>query len=120
MDISLFRTSERAAFKAHQIGLKSHRESCELPLCDTCQFANNVTRFTWDAKNFSRYLKPLEIWPKLSDRSGTIKHVSFSGRISSRQKDSKLEVNIMRLYQACKHNVSLSETNHLYIFKPHL
>ena len=120
VDISLFRTSERAAFKAHQIGLKSHRESCELPLCDTCQFANNVTRFTWDAKNFSRYLKPLEIWPKLSDRSGPIKHVSFSGRISSRQKDSKLEVNILRLYQACKHNVSLSETNHLYIFKPHL
>ena len=68
----------------------------------------------------SKYLKPLEIWLKLSERGGTIKHVSFSGPISTTEKNSRLELNMMRLYQACVHNVSLTETNQLYMFKTHL
>ena len=120
VDITLFRTSERAAFQAHKYGLKSHKESCELPLCDICQFADNVMKFSWDSKNFSKYLKPLEIRPKLSKNGETIKHVSFSGPTTSTKRKFGLELNMMRLYQACVHNVSLKETNHLCMFKTHL
>ena len=119
-DITLFRTTERAAFRAHKIGLKSHKECCDLPLCEICQFAENVMRFSWDNKNFSKYLKPLEIWPKLSDRGGPIKHVTFSGPTPSTKGHVRLELNMLRLYQACFHNVSLSETNNLRMFKTNL
>ena len=109
LDIAMFRTSDRATFAAHQVGLKGHTESCGANLCDICKFAQNVSRFTWDIKNYSRYLKPLES-TQSGPKPGPKKRISFNTETIVTKKRRGFQVNMNTLSQACFYNISLPET----------
>ena len=106
----MFRTADRSAFRAHQAGLKNHKENCEVSLCDICRLAGAVSKFTWDMKNYSRYLKPLDSWPKILEKNKVRKKVSFDGPEILNEKKKSFEVNMLSFSLACLFNVSLIET----------
>ena len=109
-DFAIFRTNEKSAFKAHQTGLRNHQDSCTKDLCDTCKFAREVSKYSWDLRNYSRYLRPFENKPKLSDKKEQKKKVSFGELEVFNKKQMGLQFNMVSFARACYFNVSMIET----------
>ena len=58
-NLNLFRTLNKSSFYAHQSALKNHRAICQDNLCDICTYIAKVADYTWDLKNYARYLTPM-------------------------------------------------------------
>ena len=108
-NLSLFRSLEKCAFHAHQKALKNHKSICQHKLCDTCTYSTQVSNYTWDLKNYSRYLQPLvnRLQP---DNLKQKKRVKFSDSHVDNKIQKGLNLNFLSLARACSYNVSLHET----------
>ena len=116
--MSVFRTQDQPTFRAHIIGLKNHRAECTEKLCEICKFGAAVANYTWDARNYSRYLKEasLVVWQdqlNISDRKESKddeKKISFSGFHIVNKKQKGFHLNMLSLEKACFYNTSMVET----------
>ena len=108
-NLSLFRTLDKFAFHAHQKGLRNHKAICQKNLCDTCTYSTQVSTYTWDLKNYSRYLQPLvnKLQPNNLKQK---KRVKFSNSDMNNKTQKGLNLDIISLARACTYNVSLHET----------
>ena len=114
----MLETQDQPTFTAHQIGLKNHREECTKKLCEICKFGEAVSKYTWDARNYSRYLKEasLVVWQDQLDLSDqeenkeNEKKISFSGLHIINKKQKGFHLNMLSLEKACFYNTSMVET----------
>ena len=76
------------------------------------QFAEAVSRYTWDVRNYSRYLKEtsLVVWPDQSDIKKNKKRISFGDLKITNKKEKGFELNMLSFEKACFYNVSMVET----------
>ena len=74
-NLTLFRTLNKSSFYAHQSALKNHRSICQDNLCDICTYIAKVANYTWDLKNYSRYLTPMvnKLQPETLKQKKTVK-----------------------------------------------
>ena len=113
-NLTLFRTLNKSSFYAHQSALKNHRAICQDNLCDICTYIAKVANYTWDLKNYARYLMPMpnKLQPQTLKQKKTV-HFSKS---DVREKIVKgLSLNVVSVECACNYNVSLSETKLLSV-----
>ena len=113
-NLTLFRTLDKSSFYAHQKELRNHRAICQDNLCDICTYIAKVADYTWDLKNYARYLTPManKLQPQTLKQKKTV-HFSKS---DVREKIVKgLSLNVVSVECACNYNVSLSETRLLSV-----
>ena len=112
-NLNLFRTLNKASFHAHKIALTNHKDICIDKLCDICSYIDQVKNYTWDVKNYARYLVPLpNEQPKTLKQKKTVRFV----KSLVKEKLAKgLSLNIVSLELACTYNVSLRETGLLSV-----
>ena len=112
-NLNLFRTLNKDSFHAHKTALMNHKDICIDNLCDICSYISQVKNYTWDVKNYARYLVPLPIdQPKTLKQKKTVRFV----KSSVKEKLPKgLSLNIVSLELACTYNVSLRETGLLSV-----
>ena len=116
--MSVFRTQDLPTFRAHQIGLKNHRAECTEKFCEICKFGAAVSKYTWDVRNYSRYLKEssLVVWQDQLDLSDqkenkqNEKKISFGGSHIVNKKQKGFHLNMLSLEKACFYNTSMVET----------
>ena len=59
-NLNLLRTLNKDSFHAHKTALMNHSDICIETFCDICSYLGQVKSFTWDVKNYARYLMPLQ------------------------------------------------------------
>ena len=74
-NLTLFRTLDKFAFHAHQKALRNHKAICQNNLCDICTYVAKVADYTWDLKNYARYLTPMvnKLQPETLKQKKTVK-----------------------------------------------
>ena len=112
-NLNLFRTLNKASFHAHKNALTNHKDICIDKLCDICSYIAQVKNYTWDVKNYARYLVPLpNEQPKTLKQKKTVRFV----KSPVKEKLAKgLSLNIVSLELACTYNVSRRETGLLSV-----
>ena len=111
--LNLFRTLNKDSFHAHKTALINHRDICCENFCDICSYLSKVKSYTWDLKNYARYLMPLHNeQPKALKAKKTVRF----GNTFVKEKLSKgFNLNFASLELACMYNVSLKETGLLSV-----
>ena len=113
-NLNLFRTLNKSSFYAHKSALKNHRDICHDNLCDICSYIAKVENYTWDVKNYARYLVPMpnKLQPKTLKQK---KKVHFHKSTVREKLAKSLRLNIVSVELACNYNVSLIETRLLSV-----
>ena len=112
-NLNLFRTLNKDSFHAHKTALMNHKDNCVDNLCDICSYFGQVKSYTWDVKNYARYLVPLQ-----NEQPKTLKQkkiVRFVKSLVNEKLTKGLNLNIVSLELACTYNVSLKETGLLSV-----
>ena len=112
-NLNLLRTLNKDSFHAHKTALINHRDICMETFCDICSYLGQVKGYTWDVKNYARYLMPLQNeQPKaLKDK----KTVRFGNTFVKEKLSKGFNLNFASLELACVYNVSLKETGLLSV-----
>ena len=58
-NFNLLRTLNKEAFHAHKTALINHKDICVETFCDICSYLIQIKCYTWDVKNYARYIMPL-------------------------------------------------------------
>ena len=107
-NVGLLRTLSKEAFHAHKKALSNHKDICTVSLCDICEYLGQINSYSYDVKNFARYIMPLcNDQPKVLK---TKKAVRFKNSGVSEKPLQGFQVNFTSLEVACMFNVSLKET----------
>ena len=107
-NVGLLRTLSKEAFHAHKKALSNHKDICTVSLCDICEYLGRINSYSYDVKNFARYIMPLcNDQPKVLK---TKKAVRFKNSVVSEKPLKGFQVNFSSLEVACMFNVSLKET----------
>ena len=111
-DVTNFRATDKSLFRGRHIALDIHKKICSLPLCEICNFANLVSQYSWDSKNYLRYLTPLDHLSKLPTRNMKKKKVTFDVEVTNKTDRGQrpFNLNISTVRQACAFNVSFIVT----------
>ena len=108
-NVGLLRTLSKDAFHAHKIALTGHKDICTEVLCDICEYLGRIKNYSWDVRNFARYIIPFcNDQPKAGKSKKTVR---FKNSVMTEKLSKNFRVNFASLEWACMFNVSLKETS---------
>ena len=112
-NFNLLRTLYKDSFHAHKTALINHRDICIKTFCDICSYLGQIKSYTWDVKNYARYIMPLHNdQPKAFKTNKTVR---FGNSFVKENLSKGFKLNFASLELACMYNVSLKETGLLIV-----
>ena len=108
-NVGLLRTLSKEAFHAHKKALSNHKDICTVSLCDICEYLGRIKSYSYDVKNYARYIMPFcNDQPKAVKSKKTVR---FKNSVMTEKLSKGFRVNFTSLEWACIFNVSLKETS---------
>ena len=113
-NVSLLWTLSKETFHAHKTALINHKDICIEAFCDICAYLGQIKSYSWDVRNYARYIMPLHNdQPKALKANKTVR---FSNTVVTEKLSQGFHVNFTSLELACIFNVSLKETSLISIW----
>ena len=112
-NLNLLRTLNKDSFHAHKTALINHKDICIEAFCDICAYLGQIKSYSWDVRNYARYIMPLHNdQPKALKANKTVR---FSNTVVKEKLSKGFNLNFTSLELACVYNVSLKETGLLSV-----